>query len=510
MTGRTSTCKSEVSETSKRETRERSEHISLASSTGTHSLNLCSLVQPVLTRSTCTRSLNRYSLAELVLTRVHIRLKRLGPSLACLISSRLPCSPPFAHTFTRARFLPLQLILAHARFTRRYAGDGNGGRGSFNTTAIRDTCPRIHSGAVPFETNESKFSTRRIGPGSYEAGRSSFKIKVQKSLREEPVGFSSTNQRPCMKGVKAGAGVQHVIGEEMEEEERNVAPGPDQYNPDYYTMSFKAAKVAQASRKVGVFGTTGARFRPKNELEEKAEVTLEHVGPGSYDVVPQGGIPRPRFPTSSFRGAGRFDTQADFVKTKNGGFLVCGSNDTLVKSPSVVEISGEARPVNTGNYFMSSDDDTIAAHKKTARPGFGASAKRGGEGVNIDGRKISENPGPEYKIDMFNIKRPDRILVHGGGERKEILGGRSTFGKDGRKFDTGNFGPEALGPGSYELPGSINSHSFNITMKAKKTAYRKSRSGGGVGEGGSSSSARQKEEEGGGSGERLEVASLAL
>jgi len=38
--------------------------------------------------------LNRYSFAQLVLALVHIRLKRLGLSLACLICSILPCSPP--------------------------------------------------------------------------------------------------------------------------------------------------------------------------------------------------------------------------------------------------------------------------------------------------------------------------------------------------------------------------------------------------------------------------------
>ena len=43
---------------------ERSERISLTSSTFTHSLNLYSLAQPVLTRSTFTHSLNLYSLAS--------------------------------------------------------------------------------------------------------------------------------------------------------------------------------------------------------------------------------------------------------------------------------------------------------------------------------------------------------------------------------------------------------------------------------------------------------------
>jgi hypothetical protein len=91
---------------------------------------------------------------------------------------------------------------------------------------------------------------------------------VQRTLRSTPVGFASTENRPCL---REGGGVERSAS----------APGPDQYNPDYYTVGFKAAKAATSSRKVGVFGTTGPRFRPKNELEEPAEVTLEHVGPGS-------------------------------------------------------------------------------------------------------------------------------------------------------------------------------------------------------------------------------------
>jgi hypothetical protein len=91
---------------------------------------------------------------------------------------------------------------------------------------------------------------------------------VQRTLRSTPVGFASTENRPCL---REGGGVERSAS----------APGPDQYNPDYYTVGFKAAKAATSSRKVGVFGTTGPRFRPKNEVVVPAVVTLVHVGPGS-------------------------------------------------------------------------------------------------------------------------------------------------------------------------------------------------------------------------------------
>ena len=107
------------------------------------------------------------------------------------------------------------------------------------------------------------------------------------------------------------------------------------------------------------------------------------------------------------------------------------------------------------------DDDTVERHKKAVRPSFGSSAKRGAPGVNIDGSKFKDTPGPQYHSKINNISRKSRYRQP------------STFQKDGRKFETGNNGPASLGPGSYNIPSSINSHSFNITLKAKNKQYIK-------------------------------------
>ena len=61
-------------------------------------------------------------------------------------------------------------------------------------------------------------------------------------------------------------------------------------------------------------------------------------------------------------------------------------------------------------------------------------------------------------------------MVHGGKPRNREP---STFTKAGRAFDTGSSMSVSLGPGSYTLPGSMSSRSFNITMKAKRKQYVK-------------------------------------
>jgi hypothetical protein len=74
-------------------------------------------------------------------------------------------------------------------------------------------------------------------------------------------------------------------------------------------------------------------------------------------------------------------------------------------------------------------------------------------------------------IKVTDLAPPKKVLVHGG--RKRDGEGLCTFGKDIRKFHTGETSGEAVGPGSYKLPGSISSKSFNVTLKSKQKKYVK-------------------------------------
>ena len=320
---------------------------------------------------------------------------------------------------------------------------------SFGTTAKRDTCPRVHDKAVPYASRSNSYSERQVGPGSYNTDLiSSFNVKKGRTLRVEPVGFLGTAERPCLKTSDSRQSLS--------------APGPSpaQYNPSYYTMEFQAKKSALSSRKVGVFGTTGPRFRPKNNIEEEAERTEFNVGPGSYEHEAADYRPRPqKVPfVSAFRQQDRYAEGG--AGGGGGGFVVTGN-------------AGAAPPqAILPSDFDLRDDDTVENHKRSVRPAFGHSAARTSSDRNIDGSKFKDTPGPQYASRVNDMSGLRKKLVHGGRPRNREP---STFTKAVRSAPGVATGmPAGLGPGSYNLPGSISSHSFNITMKAKKQMVKRS------------------------------------
>ena len=223
---------------------------------------------------------------------------------------------------------------------------------------------------------------------------------------------------------------------------------------------FQAKKSALSSRKVGVFGTTGPRFRPKNNIEEESERTEFNIGPGSYEHESANYRPRPQKApfVSAFRQQDRY-VEGEAINRRGGGFVVTGHKE-----------SGPP-PVNLPSDFNMRDDDTVELHKKSVRPAFGHSAPRTSTDRNIDGSKFKDTPGPQYASKVHNMSVPQKRLVHGGRPRNREP---STFTKAGRPFAAASSTmPASLGPGSYNVPSSINSHSFNITMKASKRRYVK-------------------------------------
>ena len=262
---------------------------------------------------------------------------------------------------------------------------------SFGTTAKRDTCPKVHDKAIPFASRSNTYSEQQVGPGSYNTdSTSSFNVKKQRTLRSDPVGFLGTAQRPCLKTSDSRQSLS--------------APGPSpaQYNPSYYTMEFQAKKSALSSRKIGVFGTTGPRFRPKNNIEEEAERTEFNVGPGSYEHETMG-FERQQVQKVPFVSA--FKKQERFIEGKDinrggGGFLVTGNK------------SGPP-PVSLPSDFNMRDDDTVELHKKAIRPSFGSSAPRTSMYRNIDGSKFKDTPGPQYVSKVSRAIREELVNDNG-------------------------------------------------------------------------------------------------
>ncbi len=330
---------------------------------------------------------------------------------------------------------------------------------SFGTTAVRDTVPRVHSDAVPHQSRTSEFEARRVGPGSYD-DTSSFKLRQRKTLRAEPVGFDSSEERPCLR--RGGS-------------ERSLSapsPGPMETHSEYQTIAFNASKARLASRPVGVFGTTGPRFRPKNDIEVRADPEDFNVGPGSYEGERVRKVrTKPAF-TSSFRsGNPRFEPRVADVRDGAAGFVVEGRVTGGALGGSGLEVKG---PAGGGTTYPNPRGGTLRSEferphaEEPRKPAFGRSEPRGGDGRNIDGNKFTETPGPKYVSKVFDLAKPKRHLVHGGRERES---GATTFGKGAREFATGSSGPQSLGPGAYNLPSSIDTQSFNVTLKAKRRIY---------------------------------------
>ena len=186
---------------------------------------------------------------------------------------------------------------------------------SFGTTAVRDTCPRVDR-SFSFASRANSYSDRLVGPGSYNTNlMSDFTKKQQKTLRPTPVGFNGTAERPCLRKSDSRKSLS--------------APGPSpaQYNPDYFTLAHSAEKAAMSSRKIGVFGTTGPRFRPKNGIEAEAERTELNVGPGSYEhepVVERVIVQHHKQFVSNFKPQHRY-VEGEEINKGGKGFVLLGS-----------------------------------------------------------------------------------------------------------------------------------------------------------------------------------------
>ena len=139
---------------------------------------------------------------------------------------------------------------------------------------------------VPYATASNSANP---GPGSYATPASGFLIALQRRLTDEPIGFSSTDSRPCM---VAGAGGRNAPGGPgaggyldatpedstaatsaaataaaaggvpgMRAMAKSAPPGPGNYDLEPTSLRFQVGKRAAVGRH-GIFGTCAARFCP--------------------------------------------------------------------------------------------------------------------------------------------------------------------------------------------------------------------------------------------------------
>ena len=169
------------------------------------------------------------------------------------------------------------------------------------------------------------------GPGSYGAAKSTFRMQLQKRLTDDPIAFSSTDMRPCLKhGVSAQNSGTHSAPQISRD------PGPGDYN--LANQSIVNVIRKKTFGRHGIFGTCTTRFNRHclppdvarlhqyhNEVDYSAPNT---PGPGAYGLespVLQHDLacqsrpkPKPQ-PAYSFRssverlGARKYDTRAPDV-----------------------------------------------------------------------------------------------------------------------------------------------------------------------------------------------------
>ena len=232
-------------------------------------------------------------------------------------------------------------------------------------------------------------------------------------------------------------------------------------------------------------GTTGceeaeaeAEAEADAEADAEAEACVREWDGGEGEEEPALSRSRPRVKKMVYK--------SPFVKNRpivhQSGFVVFGNGEVANTAKGRIrgvddQIRGEqVEGGGSDEENCNKNNPEVAEHNKTnaGRPqGFNVSAPRGGKGYSIDGSKFKDTPGPQYHSKNNNIYTAPKVAV-GGGTRRRTDG---TFGKDARKFvDTG--GGNGGGPGSYDLPGSFERKSFNITFKSKTNVYKRSRGGG--------------------------------
>ncbi|OQS04448.1 hypothetical protein THRCLA_03315 [Thraustotheca clavata] len=270
------------------------------------------------------------------------------------------------------------------------------------------------------------------GPGTYVNKKSNpydKKRHTKKSLRDEAVGFQAISERPCLAKTKQAN-----------------AMGPGSYNPVGHDLTLeKAIRHRQHVGRMGKFGSTTERFL-WNITPEVIEAEEQLPGPGKYApdsnvIEPQPpGVRRPRIHTSSaFR-----STSSRFTNNNN--------------HVPQFHIVGESATPAVGEY----DLVNVTAHRIATNPYLKVPFLSQGPRSQVGPDPVLlEVPGPG----QYEMVTPREKIVGAQNNRTRSNAIRSTISLQAR-FDKAPTKPHQLiGPGSYAVPGTVGTKSFNVTLQ---------------------------------------------
>ncbi|KAG9406600.1 putative palmitoyltransferase zdhhc4 [Aphanomyces cochlioides] len=276
------------------------------------------------------------------------------------------------------------------------------------------------------------------GPGTYVDKKTnrfaaSHRPHQRPTLRDDGVGFQAVSERPCLAKTKT-----------------NNPMGPGAYNPVGQDLTLeKKVRQRQNVGRMGQFGSTTERFL-WNMTPESMEPDEQTPGPGTYaPEQPQNNAPprngrRPRVYTSSaFR-----STTSRFPKSNNN------------HAPEFHIVGACAAPA-VGEY----DLINVPQHKVATNPYLNIPFLSQGRRTEVGYETVClDLPGPG----QYEVMSPRDVSL-GGHSRTRANAVRSTMATKPR-FEKDPTKPhQLLGPGSYAIPSTIGTKSFNVTMKPKTT-----------------------------------------
>ncbi|KAJ0401561.1 hypothetical protein ATCC90586_002869 [Pythium insidiosum] len=276
------------------------------------------------------------------------------------------------------------------------------------------------------------------GPGKYTQRTAAHSLHISRASRsrsfreQQHIGFASATQRYCLSKPKPSS-----------------SPGPGAYRSETPRTVERAVKGRQTVGRFGVFGSTAERHVWETlERLEPDEVT---PGPGAYDkpVDTHSGhfpllVSSAAFKSSSSRFAKRANPHAP---------------------PHVHCVGNEATPA-VGDYDLTRVQAIAAlAEASGALDGDGPVSPRApflstADRRVFDTKESRHLPGPgQYVVEpqLEGGRSPPLTRAH------EV---RATLGNEER-FRVKPTVPEQVGPGSYAIPGTVGTRSFNVTMAGK-------------------------------------------
>ncbi|RHY08634.1 hypothetical protein DYB25_000863 [Aphanomyces astaci] len=301
-----------------------------------------------------------------------------------------------------------------------------------STSGRTDIASNIYTPYVTPTCNETP------GPGTYVDKKKNRytidRMHTRPTLRDDGVGFQAVSERPCLAKTR--------VANPM---------GPGAYTPTGHDQTLeKKVRQRQGIGRMGQFGSTTERFL-WNMTPESMEPDEQTPGPGTYEQPLQ----NPAAPPPARGRRPRVYTSSAFRSTT--GRFPKGNNNHVPEFHIVGACSAPA----VGEYdLINPPQHKVATNPHLTIP-FLSQGHRSEVGQDTMYMKV---PGPG----QYEVTSP-RDLAVGAQSRTRTNGVRSTLASKPR-FDKNPSKPhQLLGPGSYAIPSTIGTKSFNVTMKPKIT-----------------------------------------